>query len=127
MDTQTIKSNQTKVHKDCKRLVASDFSVKRVNFIASDEWANMNKKHVEYPPIKRRVFMADVSGLDWPEHSHCHVLLDLYYETHKAMSIPFATKKDAWKYVDSQGDIDHRIISKTALFGNKGWKLGLKA
>lgn len=73
----------------------------------------------------KRVFFADTMGLDWPEHKGCHVNLSLYYETHKAMTIMFATHADAWAYVDSKGKKDNRIIKKTALTGG-GWSLKLK-
>lgn len=75
---------------------------------------------------EKRVFYASTIGLDWPENSHCHVSLQLYYETHMAMDIQFSTHKDAWDYVTSEGKIDRRIIEKEALSGSHGWKLTLK-
>lgn len=74
--------------------------------------------------IRKRVYLADVMGLDWTEHKNCHVVLSLYYDTHLAMSIPFATKQHAWDYVKSKGKNDKRIIEKHAV--QNGWSLKLK-
>ena len=73
---------------------------------------------------RKWVYFASVLGLDWPENRHCHTVLQLYYDTHYAMDIPFATKKDAWDYVDSKGKIDKRIINKES--SSQGWQLTLK-
>lgn len=74
---------------------------------------------------KKRVYLAEVCGLDWTaEHRNTHVNLSLYYDTHYAMTIGFATKKDAWEYVESKGKIDRRIESKQSRGG--GWALALK-
>lgn len=118
IETITMKkkfnSNKTKVHRDCKKLINEGFKVKLIDFEA---------KHLGE---KRRVYMADVTGLDHTTHPGCHVNLDLYYETHKAMMIPFATAADAWAYVDSQGKEDNRIVHKEAKKIGYGWNLKLK-
>ncbi len=103
------------VHNHYKRILADPEykNVKECNFLAND---GDNRKWV---------YLADVMGLDWPEYSHCHVNLSLYYETHKALTIPFATHKDAWYYVESKGKIDHRITKKDTAYDG-GWKLTLK-
>lgn len=115
-NTITIKQHKNRIKKDeGMRNVIKSFRNEYCDFIATDN-----------DGFTRHIFYASVMGLDWPENSHCHVLMQLYYETHRAMDIPFATKKDAWEFVHSQGKIDHRIIKKEALSGNKGWKLTLK-
>lgn len=74
---------------------------------------------------EKRVYLAETCGLDWPENKGCHVNLSLYYDTHYAMTIGFATHKDAWEYVESKGEIDRRIIHKWP--AQNGWKLVLKS
>ena len=73
---------------------------------------------------QKRVYFASVLGLDWPENPACHVGLQLYYDTHLAMDIGFATRKDAWEYVESKGQIDKRIIKKVQK--ESEWLLTLK-
>lgn len=101
--------------RECYKKVLNDpayTNVKACNFLANDGF------------IRKRVYLADVMGLDHTEHLNCHVNLSLYYDTHLAMTISFATKADAWKYVESKGKIDRRIIKKTMV--PNGWKLTLK-
>lgn len=114
--TPTIKGRRDRIQQDKDmRSVIDPLRNEYCDFIATDN-----------DGFTRHVFYASIMGLDWPENTHCHVSIQLYYETHRAMDIPFATKKDAWEFVHSQGKIDHRIIKKEALSGNKGWKLTLK-
>lgn len=88
------------------------------NVKACDFFANVEGKN-------KRVYMAEVMGLDHTDHPNCHVNVSLYYDTHLALTISFATKHDAWEYVNSRGKIDRRIIKKE--FAKNGWKLELKA
>jgi hypothetical protein len=103
-----------KVHNHYKDILNDpDFiNVKKCDFLANDGDA------------KRWVYMAEVMGLDHNEHPNCHVNLSLYYDTHLAMTVPFANKKHAWAYVESKGKYDARIIHKQMVLN--GWRLTLK-
>lgn len=99
--------------------------------LSNPGFKNCNPKHNRFCNFlandgekRKRVYFASVIGLDWPENRGCHQSLQLYYDTHYAMDIPFATEKDAWDYVESKGKIDNRIIKKEVVPG--GWKLTLK-
>lgn len=106
-----------------KKRILQDTGMKSVLEANKNEYCDFNA--VDNDGFKRRVFYASTLGLDWPENSHCHVGLQLYYETHRAMDIPFATHKDAWDYVHSQGKIDNRIIEKKA-HPHCGWLIKTK-
>lgn len=77
-------------------------NVKKCDFIARDGFCS----------IRKRVYLAETHGLDTAQHPGCHVNLTLYYDTHLAITVPFASKADAWKYVDTQGVIDRRIYKR---------------
>lgn len=107
-----------KVHREYKKFEhnTKDYDNKSFmiccNFIADDTYK------------EQRVYFAESMGLNHSESKVCHVNLSLYYETHMAMTIPFASHNDAKEFVLSQGKIDKRIIKKTS--NSKGWKLELK-
>jgi hypothetical protein len=61
---------------------------------------------------KKRVYLAETHGLDTKENPGCHVNLSLYYETHRAITVPFASHADAWEYVKSEGKIDKSIYKR---------------
>jgi len=58
---------------------------------------------------RKYVYMYDMSGIEG-DLKKGHINLDLYYKTHRAMTISFLTRKDALDYVESKGKIDKRLV-----------------